>query len=290
MSGLSESETKRATAIFKLMDTDASGTVTIDEICSVHDSDKAEMMKMIDTDGDGDVSSDEWIEYLKAKKAQKGNKKFEFFLKHLEVEVPKNISKIVEARAHHEVAKVPDVISDDDDDESTDDDMPDLDKDGDDNGADGKNKQSRSEKKSRKAMAKLGMKPVPGITRVTVKKSKNILFVIKTPDVFKLPTDNAKAPQTYVVFGKAEIEDLSAQASSAAVEQFKAPGASFDALQAVSKVSLESNDDENEDADGLDENDIDLVVKQAGVSVAKAIKALKENDNDVVNAIMALSG
>ena len=53
MSGLSESETTRAKAIFKLMDTDASGTVTIDEICSVHDSDKAEMMKMIDTDGDG---------------------------------------------------------------------------------------------------------------------------------------------------------------------------------------------------------------------------------------------
>ena len=32
---------------------------------------------------------------------------------------------------------------------------------------------------------------------------------------------NAQA--TYVVFGKAEIEDLSAQATSAAVEQFKAP-------------------------------------------------------------------
>ncbi len=35
-------------------------------------------------------------------------------------------------------------------------------------------KQSRSEKKSRKAMQKLGMKPVPGVTRVTIKKSKNV--------------------------------------------------------------------------------------------------------------------
>merc|ERR1711981_282698 len=100
----------------------------------------------------------------------------------------------------------------------------------------GKGKQSRSEKKSRKAMAKLGMKPVPGIMRVTVKKSKNILFVIKEPDVFKTSTDNPKAPATYVVFGK---------------------------------------------------DDIELVVKQAGVSKAKAIKALKQNDSDVVNAIMA---
>jgi nascent polypeptide-associated complex subunit alpha len=38
----------------------------------------------------------------------------------------------------------------------------------------GRGKQSRSEKKSRKAMQKLGMKPITGITRVTVKKSKNV--------------------------------------------------------------------------------------------------------------------
>jgi len=41
-------------------------------------------------------------------------------------------------------------------------------------------KQSRSEKKARKAMKNLGMKPVPGINRVTVKKAKNvsILFIL----------------------------------------------------------------------------------------------------------------
>lgn len=37
-----------------------------------------------------------------------------------------------------------------------------------------RSKQSRSEKKSRKAMLKLGMKPIPGVSRVTVKKSKNV--------------------------------------------------------------------------------------------------------------------
>jgi len=40
--------------------------------------------------------------------------------------------------------------------------------------AGGKSKQSRSEKKSRKAMLKLGMKPITGVSRVTVKKSKNV--------------------------------------------------------------------------------------------------------------------
>ena len=40
--------------------------------------------------------------------------------------------------------------------------------------ATGRSKQSRSEKKSRKAMLKLGMKPITGVSRVTVKKSKNV--------------------------------------------------------------------------------------------------------------------
>merc|ERR1711967_93141 len=176
------------------------------------------------------------------------------------------------------------------DDESTDDDMPEM-EDAEGGESSGKGKQSRSEKKSRKAMAKLGMKPIPGIIRVTVKKSKNILFVIKEPDVFKTSSDNPKAPATYVVFGKAEIEDLSAQATSAAVEQFKAPGAGLDVGGDEPKAVIDDADDDgDEDAGDLDENDIELVVKQAGVSKAKAIKALKQNDNDVVNAIMALSG
>merc|ERR1712224_653959 len=180
----------------------------------------------------------------------------------------------------------------DSDEDSTDDDMPEMEDESED-AAGGKGKQARSEKKSRKAMQKLGMKPVPGIIRVTVKKSKNILFVIKEPDVFKTNADSAKAPATYIVFGKAEIEDLSAQATSAAVERFKAPGAGLDAAGGDDAALLEAadgDDDGDEGAGGLDDNDIELVVKQAGVSKAKAIKALKQNDNDVVNAIMALSG
>merc|ERR1711967_77236 len=189
--------------------------------------------------------------------------------------------------AEEEVVKV---SAEDSDEESTDEDMPEMEEG--EGEAGGKGKQSRSEKKSRKAMAKLGMKPVPGIIRVTVKKSKNILFVIKEPDVFKTSSDNPKAPATYIVFGKAEIEDLSAQATSAAVEQFKAPGAGLDAApDDAPKLEVADGDDEgDEDPGDLDENDIELVVKQAGVSKAKAIKALKQNENNVVNAIMALSG
>lgn len=83
-----------------------------------------------------------------------------------------------------------------------------------------KAKQSRGEKKARKLMSKLGLKPVSilvtrrldtivdvrfmfqvqGVNRVTIRKSKNILFVINKPDVYKNP-----ASDTYIVFGEAKV-------------------------------------------------------------------------------------
>merc|ERR1712128_234405 len=69
--------------------------------------------------------------------------------------------------------------------------------------ASSKAKQSRGEKKARKIMSKLGLKQVTGVSRVTIRKSKNILFVINKPDVYKNP-----ASDTYIVFGEAKIEDL----------------------------------------------------------------------------------
>ncbi|WOL06726.1 hypothetical protein Cni_G15460 [Canna indica] len=146
----------------------------------------------------------------------------------------------------------------------------------------GRSKQSRSEKKSRKAMLKLGMKPIPGVSRVTVKKSKNILFVISRPDVFKSPTSD-----TYVIFGEAKIEDLSSQLQSQAAEQFKAP----DMSHVISKPepSAMAQDDEEVDETGVEPKDIELVMTQAGVSRCKAVKALKAADGDIVSAIMELT-
>ena len=51
----------------------------------------------------------------------------------------------------------------------------------------------------------------------------------------------------------------------------------------------EEDDDEEVDDSGLEAKDIELVMTQASVSRNKAVKALKENDNDIVNSIMALS-
>merc|ERR1712002_432782 len=153
-----------------------------------------------------------------------------------------------------------------------------------------KSKQSRSEKKARKAMSKLGLKPVPGVNRVTIRKSKNILFIINKPDVFKSP-----ASDTYIVFGEAKIEDMSQQAQMAAAEKFKEPSinpAAESAAHTTVPVSIQEDDEEDDeevDETGLEEKDIELVVSQANVSRAKAVRALKKNSNDIVNAIMDLT-
>lgn len=146
-------------------------------------------------------------------------------------------------------------------------------------------KANRNEKKSRKAMQKLGMKVVPGIIRVTIKKSKNVLFVISKPDVFK-----SSVSDMYVVFGEAKIEDLNAGAQQAAAEHFKAPQENTQAVQKDEpKISVIEEDEGEVDEAGVDDKDIQLVMSQANVTRSKAVKALKSNDNDIVNAIMELT-
>jgi nascent polypeptide-associated complex subunit alpha len=138
-------------------------------------------------------------------------------------------------------------------------------------------------------MQKLGMRPVPGVLRVTVKKSKNVLFVISKPDVFKSPSSD-----TYVVFGEAKSEDVGASQAAAAARQFRQPmSAGMPSMpvaeSAASSQSAGGAGDEVVDETGVESKDIELVMSQANCSRAKAVKALKENDFDLVNAIMSLT-
>lgn len=175
--------------------------------------------------------------------------------------------------------------------EDSDEDVPDLEnaegKEGEGKGG----KQSRSEKKSRKAMQKLGMKPISGIVRVTIKKSKNILFVISKPDVFKSP-----ASDTYIIFGEAKIEDLSSNpALASSAKKFEEPASGKDEevpelVEATAPAPKKAEEPaEAVDESGLEQKDIELVERQANVSRAAAVRALKKTKGDIVNAIMDLT-
>merc|ERR1711977_26742 len=118
------------------------------------------------------------------------------------------------------------------------------------------------------------------------------------PEVYKSPSSN-----TYIVFGEAKIEDLNSQAQASAAQQLAAAeshdhaghdhshdhgkGKAIDTSE--DKKDDDEDDGEEVDATGLEDKDIELVMTQASVSRNKAVKALKENDNDIVNSIMALS-
>lgn len=111
----------------------------------------------------------------------------------------------------------------------------------------------------------------------------------------------------FSIFGEAKIEDLNAQAQASAAQQLAAAEAAGEhaghdhdhdhehehenELGAPLEPKKEDEEDDGEEVDetGLEGKDIDLVMAQASVSRKKAVKALRENDNDIVNSIMALS-
>jgi len=161
-------------------------------------------------------------------------------------------------------------------------------------------RQSRSEKKIRKALQKVGLKTVPGIMKVTVKKGKSILFVIQSPDVYKSPSQ-----ETYVIFGEAKIEDLNNSALQTAAENFTSTPGVKDALadeeppalipsnqgQSDEKTLASSTTSAAESVDetGLNAKDIELVMSQGNVGRATAVKALRAANGDIVTAIMELT-
>ncbi|OIT22285.1 PREDICTED: nascent polypeptide-associated complex subunit alpha-like protein 2 [Nicotiana attenuata] len=197
----------------------------------------------------------------------------------------------VEKKVQDEEFIVEDVKEEDDNDDDDDavDSDDDDDKEEDAQGGNESSKQSRSEKKSRRAMLKLGMKPLTGVSRVTIKRTKNVLFCISKPDIFK-----SAHSETYVIFGEAKIEDLSSQLQTQAAQQFRMPD--MGSVMSKSNVSpsiaaAEADEEAEEEVDetGVEPRDIELVMTQAGVSRSKAVKALKTNNGDIVSAIMELT-
>lgn len=155
--------------------------------------------------------------------------------------------------------------------------------------------QSRSERKARKALLGLGLKKVPDITRVTLRRPKNVLFVLASPDVYKSPNSDC-----YIVFGEAKIEDMNSQAQVSAAQQLASGGAGVTGLEESGAGGDEDDDDDIPeleapeddgpvDETGVDPKDIDLVMAQVSCSRAKAVRVLKESGGDLINAIMAAS-
>ena len=120
-----------------------------------------------------------------------------------------------------------------------------------------------------------------------------------------------KSPNSdlYIVFGETKVEDTSAANSFTSSGKFQEAAALAAAAAAANKAgkgvpaaaaaaaasapakveaagSAAAADDEVVDETGLEAKDIELVIQQANVSRARAVKALRNSNNDIVNAIM----
>jgi nascent polypeptide-associated complex subunit alpha len=141
----------------------------------------------------------------------------------------------------------------------------------------------KGDKKTRKAMQKMGMKPVPGITRVAMKNSSTIVFAINQPEVYKSTSSNP-----YIVVGEPKVEDSSGNASSA--QQAAAAAQQYSKVQSAAPTAgAKPGAAEDTDETGVSDDDITIVMGQANCTRGQAVAALKNNDNDIVNAIMELT-
>lgn len=147
---------------------------------------------------------------------------------------------------------------------------------------------NRGEKKFRKAMSKMGLKPVTGINRVTIKKGKAFVISIDDPDVWKSPgSENA-----YIIFGKPNMDGLGGSAGQSEVNQFQSPVNPEGAQQAAQQVGSEQAQDvsgEEVSEEGLSADNIKMVMEYTKCTKTEAIKALRETNDDSVNAIMKLT-
>ena len=139
---------------------------------------------------------------------------------------------------------------------------------------------NRNEKKCRKALMKVGMKQLTGITRVTLKKRDGLIFVIDDPEVLNI--DNS-----YAIFGELKLEDLNKQMQMEQAKKFAAQAPTAKAANTEAVAEDENEEPLNED--GLTQNHITMVMDHAQCSRNKAIRVLRETNDDMVQAVMKLT-
>lgn len=133
-------------------------------------------------------------------------------------------------------------------------------------------------RRNAKAMAKMGLKPEPNITKVTFSKKGGLSFAIASPEVYRFPGSN-----TFIAFGEPALDNLPT------AEQTAARAATVAAAAPETVQEVQEGDEEDLDQGNLDDKDINAVMKQANVARGKAIAVLKRNNGDIVNSIMELT-
>ena len=138
---------------------------------------------------------------------------------------------------------------------------------------------------------KLGMKQFPGITRVTLRKRDGYIFVINEPEVLRA----ADGGNSYVCFGEIKIDDPNARLQQAEAKRFaeqnaaQAMKAGGDKAASKEEPKTKGDDEAPADEEGVTTDHINMVMEHTGCTRNEAIGALKESNNDMINAVMKLT-
>ena len=147
---------------------------------------------------------------------------------------------------------------------------------------------SKSEKKVRKALAKLGMVKMEGVNRVTMKQKDNYYLCVKDPEVFTSP-NNAN---TFIIFGELTFDDPEKKMSQEAIEQMRKEGEKLKTVtekQGEQKIEVIPEGEELSE-EGLDKDAIETVMTEGGCTRQEAIKALRSKGGDPVEALLEVKG
>ncbi len=145
----------------------------------------------------------------------------------------------------------------------------------------------KSEKKVRKALGKLGMTKVENVNRVTIRQKDNYILIVKDPEVYS----SDQTENTMIIFGEVTFDDPDKKLAKEEMEKMRAEGDMVKPEASEEKKETVEIVDENEEVseEGLNPDEIETVMSESKCSRKKAARALKANNNDVINAILSLT-
>ena len=136
------------------------------------------------------------------------------------------------------------------------------------------------------------MKQMTGITRVSLRKRDGLIFVINDPEVLKSGSNE----NSYAIFGELKLEDPNSRLTQSEAKKFTEakPKTESQPGEKGEEMGGLFGDDEGADAaplseEGLTPQHIDMVMQHANCSRNKAIKALRDSNDDMVAAVMKLT-
>lgn len=133
-----------------------------------------------------------------------------------------------------------------------------------------------------KELEKAGYEPCKDYNKISLRKDSHVI-IIEKPVIYKHKEDN-----TYFFVGSIKTEDAITESANL-FKKFAPENPNEKKENKVEKIEEVPEEEEIDETD-VNEDEIKQIMDQTHVERKEAIKALKDNKGDVVEAIMSLTG